>query len=270
VRLDGGLRLTWRREIFEAYCADRRDARIPGYDAESGEDVIRHLSQGGGEAMLWLPRFTALNADRRIAEEHARLAARGFQAQWKLHELEEPFDLKRRLEAGGCVQEEPLALMILDVATAPRRSFEPTDVVVKEACVDELDDVAALGEEVWNETMPWLRRSLREMTHPARGTAKVFCARTAERVVGSGWIEFHGASRFAQLCGGSLLESHRGRGLYSRLFERRVDEARARSVPYIAVDASAMSRPILERRGFRYVCATWFMRAPPATTTKAG
>jgi hypothetical protein len=96
-----------------------------------------------------------------------------------------------------------------------------------------------------------------------RGTAKVFCARTAERVVGSGWIEFHGGSPFAQLCGGTLLEAYRGRGLYSRLFELRVDEARRRGVPYIVVDAAPMSRPILERRGFRFVCNTYPMRTRP-------
>jgi len=116
--------------------------------------------------------------------------------------------------------------------------------------------------------MPWLRTTLREMTHPVRGTAKVFCARTAERVVGSGWIEFHGGSRFAQLCGGSLLATYRGRGLYNRLFERRLDEARNRGVQYIAVDAAPMSRPILERRGFRFVCHTYFMRTRPYEMTR--
>ena len=220
--------------------------------------------------MLWLPRFTSLDADRRIAEEHANLQARGRRAQWKVHGLEAPFDLRGRLESAGCTPEEPLALMILDVAATPRRSFgECEEVVVKEASLDELDDIAALGEQVWNQPMPWLRQSLREMTHPARGTAKVFCAKTRDRVVGSGWIEFHGRSRFAQLCGGSLVEGYRGRGLYSRLFERRVEEARARGVPYIAVDASAISRPILERRGFRFVCTTWFMQGPSVRSDRS-
>jgi GNAT superfamily N-acetyltransferase len=81
--------------------------------------------------------------------------------------------------------------------------------------------------------------------------------------VGTGWIEFHAGSRFAQLCGGSLLEAYRGRGIYSRLFEMRLAEARRRGVPYIAVDAAPMSRPILERRGFRYVCNTYPMRSRP-------
>jgi GNAT superfamily N-acetyltransferase len=108
--------------------------------------------------------------------------------------------------------------------------------------------------------MPWLARTLREMTDPVTGSASLYYARNRDRVVGCGWIEFHRGSRFAQLCGGALLEAHRGKGIYSRLFELRVAEARARGVPYIAVDAAPMSRPILEPRGFRFVCQTYPMR----------
>jgi len=86
-------------------------------------------------------------------------------------------------------------------------------------------------------------------------------------LVGSGWIDFHGGSRFAQLCGGAVREDHRGRGIYSRLFQRRLLEAKARGVPFIAVDAAPMSRPILERKGFRFVCHTYPMRTRPFETT---
>lgn len=150
--------------------------------------------------------------------------------------------------------------MVLDVAATRSRAFPESSVRVKRASAEELDGIVQVGEEVWNCRMPWLARTLREMTDPVTGSASVYCARTADRVVGSGWIEFHGGSRFAHLCGGSILEEYRGRGLYSRLFEVRIAEARARGVPYIAVDAAPMSRPILERRGFRFVCHTYPMR----------
>lgn len=101
------------------------------------------------------------------------------------------------------------------------------------------------------------------MTDPKTGTASLYCARTRDRVVGSGWIEFHGDSQFAQLCGGALLHAFRGQGLYSRLFEVRIAEARSRRVPYVAVDAAPMSRPILERRGFKFVCNTYPLRTRP-------
>ena len=261
--------LSWRRRIFEEYAAERRSARVPGYTLEVADDSTRHLPQGDeDEALLWFARFTASNAGRRIAEELGRLRDRGWEAEWKLQDFDEPSDLKARLEAHALANHHVEALMVLEVAKSRARQFDHSDVVVKEASFEELDQIVSLGEEVWACRMPWLGYTLRKMTDPVHGTAKVFCARTPERVVGSGWIEFHGGSRFAQLCGGCLLESYRGRGLYARLFERRIEEARARAVPFIAVDAAPMSRPILERRGFRFVCNTYPMRTRPYETTQ--
>lgn len=256
--------MSWRRQVFDQYASDRRAAKVPGYTLEVGPDITRHLPQGrDDEALLWLARFPRSAADGRIAEELANVRNRGWQAEWKLHDFDEPDDLRLRLEAQGLSCHHIEALMVLDVAQTRARSFAETEVRVKVASDDEIDEIASLGEEVWKCRLPWLARTLREMTDPVRATASLYCARTADRVVGSGWIEFHGGSRFAQLCGGALLEEYRGRGIYSRLFEMRVAEARARGVPYIAVDAAPMSRPILERRGFRFVCHTYPMRTRP-------
>jgi hypothetical protein len=40
------------------------------------------------------------------------------------------------------------------------------------------------------------------------------------------------------------------------LYAARVESARQRGIPYIAVDASSMSQPILERYGFTKLCTT--------------
>jgi len=253
--------LRWRRELFEQYASGRRNARVPGYSLEVGADITRHHPQGeDDEALLWLARFPRSAADRRIDEELANLRNRGWHAEWKVHDFDEPDDLKGRLEARGLSCHHIEALMVLDVASTRARSFDESNVEVKVASADEIEEIARVQEAVWDCRLPWLARALRDMTHPLTGTASLYCARTADRIVGSGWIEFHGGSRFAQLCGGALLEAYRGRGIYARLFEARVAEARMRGVPCIAVDAAPMSRPILERRGFRFVCHTYPMR----------
>ena len=113
---------------------------------------------------------------------------------------------------------------------------------------------------MWKCRLPWLAGVLHEMSDP------IYCARADGRIVGSGWIDFHGGSEFAQLSGGSVAESHRGRGIYSGLFDRRLADAQARGTRYLAVDAAPMSRPILERRGFRFVCHTHPMRTRPFDT----
>ena len=196
---------------------ERRAARVPGYTLEVGADITRHLPhEPDDEALLWLPRFARSDADRRIAEELASVRNRGWQAEWKLHDFDEPEDLKLRLEAHGLSCHQTEALMVLDVANTVPRTFTEMEVRVKRASTEEIDEIASVGEHVWNVRLPWLAKTLRE--------------------------EF------------------RGRGIYSRLFEARVAEARSRGVPYIAVDAAPMSRPILERFGFRFVCNTYPMR----------
>jgi len=253
-----------RRQIFDDYAAARVAARVPGYTLDVDKDITRHLPQAGDdEALFWLARFDHGHADRRIDEELANASRRGWAVEWKVHDLDRPADLKARLERRGLSAPHGEALMVLDVAATRPRDFAQAQAIVEEASAQDLDDIARLQEEVWACRLPWLARTLREMTDPGRGTAVVYCARMSGRIVGSGWIEFHGGSRFAQLCGGALLESCRGRGIYSRLFERRLEEARRRGVAYIAVDAAPDSRPILERRGFEFVCNTYFMRTRP-------
>lgn len=76
-----------------------------------------------------------------------------------------------------------------------------------------------------------------------------------------GWIRFPQASAFASLWGGSTLPELRKRGLYTALLAARVQEAIRRGAPYLTVDAGHMSRPILEKRGFRLLtyatACTW-------------
>ncbi len=253
-----------RRRLFQQYASERRSAHVPGYKLELGADITRHHPDGtGDEALLWLARFPEDAAESRIEEELAALRSRGWHAEWKLHDFDEPADLKTRLEARGLASHHEEALMILDVAATEPREFSESDIIIKRASSKELEEIATLAEEVWECRLPWLPESLRRMTDPVGGTASVYCARTADRVIGSGWIDFHRNSTFAQLCGGAMSSAYRGRGIYSRLFERRVEECRERGVPFIAVDAAPMSRPILERRGFRFICRTFPMRTRP-------
>lgn len=64
------------------------------------------------------------------------------------------------------------------------------------------------------------------------------------------WMLFPPHSQFASLWGGSTLRRFRRQGLYTALLAARAQEARARQVRYLTVDASPMSRPILEKFGF--------------------
>ena len=253
--------------MFERYAASRRAAQIPSYRLETLDDLTRYLPEGSDdEAMLSFARFAPENAERRIREELDHLRAHAWAAEWKVHDFDEPADLKHRLEAQGLTCHHVEALMVLKVGDAPVRASTSRDAVVEQASGSTVDEMVALQEEIWECRLPWLAGVLHEMTHPERGTGLVFCARVAGRMVGTAWIDFHAGSPFAQLSGGSVAAEYRGRGIYSMMFERRLEAARARGIPYLAVDAAPMSRPILERKGFRYICGTHPMRTRPHDT----
>ncbi len=254
----------WPREVFEQYALERRAARIPHFHLEMRDDITRHLPKGkDDEALLSFARFASGVAENRIDEELERLRSRSWEAEWKVHDLDQPTDLRSRLEAHGLTAHHVEALMVLEVDKARAERAMAREIVIEEASGPTLDAIAQLQERVWKCRLPWLAGVLQEMTDPVHGSGVAYCARVADQVVGSGWIDFHGGSQFAQLCGGAVVEEYRGRGIYSLLFERRVSEARARRVPFIATDAAPMSRPILERKGFRFVCHTHPMRTRP-------
>lgn len=143
-----------------------------------------------------------------------------------MHDLDEPADLRVRLEARGLRSHHAEALMVLDVQRAPLRRAVRDEVVIERATGPTLDAVAAFQEEIWECSLPWLAAALHDIA--SRDSAVVLHARVGPRIVGSGWIEFAEGSRFAQLHGGAVLESFRGRGIYTRLCEARLEEAKRR------------------------------------------
>jgi hypothetical protein len=85
-------------------------------------------------------------------------------------------------------------------------------------------------------------------------------------VVAAAWISLPPAGgEFAGLWGGATLREWRHRGIYHALVAARALLAAARGVPYLQVDASSDSAPILRRLGFAELTTTTpYVWTPPA------
>ena len=84
-------------------------------------------------------------------------------------------------------------------------------------------------------------------------------------VICAGWVRFEGGSEFATLWGGATLPAWRGRGIYRATVAYRAALATERGYRLIEVDASADSRPILERLGLVAVTTTTpYVWSPPS------
>ncbi|NUR98035.1 MAG: GNAT family N-acetyltransferase, partial [Kribbellaceae bacterium] len=76
---------------------------------------------------------------------------------------------------------------------------------------------------------------------------------TGGPVVSAAWIRFHPGTGFASLWGGGTLPECRRQGLYSALLVHRARLAKDRGYEFLRVDASADSRPILQKLGLHAV-----------------
>lgn len=72
----------------------------------------------------------------------------------------------------------------------------------------------------------------------------------------SGRVDFVDGTEFAGLWGGACDEAHRGKGLYRAVAAVRARSARERGKPFVQVDCTEDSRPILERAGLSPITTT--------------
>lgn len=259
------------RAHFERYAQAGARHAPPGYRIE----VLPHLSRliplaPNAQAWVMFARLPAEQADALIAAEVAHFATLGQAFEWKWHGLDTPPDLPERLLRQGFRADEAEALMVLPthspaaLTLASHAAAVPGAGAAATLCqVGRDTDVAAgvratvqLQEQIWGRHFDWLEADLRAAFDAPDTAIDLWLARAAGTTVGSGWTIGQAGSAFADLHGGGLLPDWRGRGLYTALLGARVNAARSRGVQTLHVDAATMSRPILRRKGFIFICET--------------
>lgn len=195
-------------------------------------------------------RLEEARLDETIEEivEHFKPSGRTF--EWKVFDHDQPASLKERLLAHGFEPEEREALAVLDLrALPPSLQASAPPYIVRLTQAEQIDQLMEMERQVWDEPFDDLGERLkRDLQKPQH--LSVFAAVLDGRVVSGAWIYYYKGKPFADLFGGSTLPEYRHRGLYTALVARRAQEAITRGAQYLTVDASPMSRPILERLGF--------------------
>jgi GNAT superfamily N-acetyltransferase len=205
---------------------------------EDGFVIYSNLDEGSVEAAIsaQIARFQSIQQD----------------FEWKVYDYDTPQDLIERLRRRGFEMDEPEALLVLDLTAGPAalgRLLPPT--VVRVTDPGSIDALVALENAVWetehHDLGERLKRDLRE--HPEM--LSVYLSYQGQQLASAAWIYFHTGSSFASLWGGSTLPQFRNQGHYTLLLAARAQEALSRGFPLLTVDASPMSRPILEKHGFQ-------------------
>ncbi|AXE23114.1 GNAT family N-acetyltransferase [Streptomyces globosus] len=220
--------------------------------------VVRQTSPGSGwNGVLWsdLDEHTA---DEAIAAQVAYFAGRGCGFEWKLYRHDRPAGLEGRLRAAGFTPEPAETVLVGRTEELAALPVEPPDGITLHAVADASG--AGLLERVHTEAFGRRRPGLRELVgERLRGAPETIAAVVAMAggvPVSAARMEMPPGSPFAGLWGGGTVPAWRGRGVYRLLVAHRARIAAARGIPYLHVDASAQSRPILERLGFHVLGTT--------------
>ena len=199
-------------------------------------------------------RFPAAEVDAVLAEVRSLLRERGrTKTQWEVGSAAEPAELVDLLLERGLVRDrDPFAVALVLTAAPPPTT---SGAGIEARAVETFEEYAAATEVQWQafgapedeiaearDLLPDRWRDSPTVMHAVWLDGRLVSAGTCAATE-------HGLL----LYGGATLPEARGRGAYRALLRARWDEAVARGTPALITQGGSMSRPILERAGFRRV-----------------
>jgi GNAT superfamily N-acetyltransferase len=230
----------------------RREPEDPAMLREVVGPIVRLVSRHDRRSCVIYSSLNSENVDAAIEEQIEYFNALGHGFEWKVYSHDTPADLKERLMARGFALDETEAILVLDLGELPatlagRQRHDVRRVVD----TDGLRDLLAVRQAVWGDDTTGLEeRLIRELRDQPDRTS-CYVAYVDAVAASAARLNFDPNSQFASLWGGSTVPAFRKQGLFTSLVAVRAQEARQRGARFLTVDARPMSRPILERLGFK-------------------
>ena len=247
------------QELLALYDQEERVKAVwPDIVREETDLVVRHRPKnlGGPRDSVFIAysRLDADNADRVIQEQIEYARGLGLKVGWKLYSHDQPADLDARLLLHGFTADEQESIMALELANAPAELLQPVTADIRQIRnLDSLRDVEAVESAVWDEDQSHIIAYLTDSLRSDRGWMSIYVAYDGDLPVSAAWLYLEEGRPFASLWGGSTRAEYRKQGYYTALLAVRLQEAIRRGARFLTIDASPMSRPIVQRFGFRQI-----------------
>ncbi|HVU50828.1 MAG TPA: GNAT family N-acetyltransferase [Polyangia bacterium] len=246
--------------IFGDPAAPARVIRTPSY--------VLGLSPTPTQAAVSAVRTSADALDGVIAEVRGHLRAAGYtRCVWAVSRSSRPEGLAAALAARGfspaheAPYEPEMTAMIVEAPPPPappgieaRRVRDYDEYLASMRIAVTMMGASEADGGGWLAAAPALW---------ADGSGIAQCTHVAfldGKMVGFGWAVPTPAG--LMLAGSSVLPGARGRGAYRALVAARWATAVSLGTPALAIQAGAMSRPVLERCGFQEVCRISVLQDP--------
>lgn len=248
---------------FSSFADDRRQTPIDGFDCHLFPYLTRYTPKiQGMEGIVVFSRLPAGQEVQIIRHEIEYFQRLAVDFEWKVYDFDEPENLKNILEREGFTSGESEAFMLCatDEKRLHERNRKDQAQIHRVHTVQGLQDIAKVQHSVWNENFDWLVEQLSLVLETKPDELSLYCAYVDDEPVGSGYTSFPSGSQYPELHGGAVIPGFRGQGIYGSLYQVRCQEIFQRGFLRTSVDATDMSRPILEGLGFELVCLTHPMR----------
>ncbi|MEY9934451.1 GNAT superfamily N-acetyltransferase [Catenulispora sp. GP43] len=233
----------------------------PGARIEPADGVLRQV---GALPTDWHgvihSALDAATADAAIQAQIAYFRTLGADFEWKHYKHDEPADLGERLLAAGFQADDPETLFVAEITQLSGAGLSeslPEGVSLRPVTTEaDADLVAEAADAAFGGGGDRARARVLARLAADPETVWTWLAMAGDRPVSAARMLVHPGTGFASLWGGGTAPEWRGRGIYRALVARRMRVATELGCQYLQVDASDMSRPILERLGFRALSVT--------------
>lgn len=235
----------------------RLHVMYPEARREITSDVVRFVRKAPGMNVV---SFTFAN-EKKLPQvihqevEYFRPLEQPF--TWKVYDHDLLPNLKVELVDHGFVpDEDPAAVMVLDVKNAPAWSQQPVSADIRRIdTLERLQDIIHVLDKVWGGHNTWVNDRLgNHLQIP--GYVSVYAAYVNDQPASIAWTYFP-RGQFATLFAGSTIAEYRRQGLYTSLLGTRLREIRERGYRYAVVEAGSMSKPIVAKHGFQQLTTVY-------------
>ncbi|KDM91494.1 GNAT family N-acetyltransferase [Photobacterium galatheae] len=244
------------KEVMSVYNAyERIEIELPGFTKLTSNGVTKFSSDTNQGGFISFYDFAESEVDAAIAREIAYFSQHSSSFEWKTYSTDSPVNIGERLLAHGFQAEASESFMVLDLATVVLTDVAH-DSITEVHDLEGIQDAMAVQEQVWASDQSSHLANLHFLKQTQPDSVSIYVIYEQGIPVSSAWIIFNGDSPFAGIWGGSTLKAYRGKGYYTALLQKRIQDAKNRGKRYLTIDASAMSRPIVEKYGFHFIAET--------------
>ncbi|WP_194925225.1 GNAT family N-acetyltransferase [Catenulispora pinisilvae] len=252
--------------IFDTRMRATAEPDEPGARIEHAAGIRRQI---GAHPTDWhgilYSDLNATTADAAIQAQITHFRALGTDFEWKHYRHDQPTDLAHRLQAAGFVADAPETLFVAEITQlsgpgqpdAGLSESLPDGISLRPVTTEaDADLVGEASDAAFGSGGARARDRVLARLADDPQTVWTWLAMAGDQPVSAARMLVHPGTGFASLWGGGTAPQWRGRGIYRALVARRMRVAAGLGCEYLQVDATDMSRPILERLGFRALSVT--------------